>query len=198
VAGNGGKVLLLSMRRLADLVAFSLQYEFEDVVAEVTGADRIDARGLGASSSPSPQGRALHDAITAAVARALTPKPFVAPLTRDYELFLPVFNHTHELFALAVVPDWRRRCRMAACFINRYGFISCLTTCWSCSPSSTHIFLGTRHCVEELSRIVGRPCSYLPLAVDVIRFSPLPELRARACDRRLPTSDGAPRSPTPP
>ena len=31
-AGSGGGVLLLSMRRLADLVAFCLQYEFEDVV----------------------------------------------------------------------------------------------------------------------------------------------------------------------
>jgi hypothetical protein len=43
VPGRGGDVLLLSMRRLADLVAFCLQYELEDVVAEVTGADRVDA-----------------------------------------------------------------------------------------------------------------------------------------------------------
>jgi hypothetical protein len=35
-----------------------------------------------------------------------------------------------------------------------------------------HIFIGSRHCVENVARITGRPCSYLPLAVDVLRFAP--------------------------
>jgi hypothetical protein len=33
-----GKVLLLSQRRIADLVAYCLAYEFEDVFAAVTDA----------------------------------------------------------------------------------------------------------------------------------------------------------------
>jgi hypothetical protein len=37
VSGGGGDVLLLSMRDLADVVGFCLQYEFEDVVADVAG-----------------------------------------------------------------------------------------------------------------------------------------------------------------
>ena len=41
-----GKVLLLSQRRLADLVAFCLAYEFEDTFATVTAAERIDATDL--------------------------------------------------------------------------------------------------------------------------------------------------------
>ena len=41
--GTGGPVLLLSMRKLADLVAYSLAYEFEYTVAELTAADRVDA-----------------------------------------------------------------------------------------------------------------------------------------------------------
>ena len=45
--GTGGPVLLLSMRKLADLVAYSLAYEFEDTVAELTGADRVDAGDWG-------------------------------------------------------------------------------------------------------------------------------------------------------
>ena len=35
-----------------------------------------------------------------------------------------------------------------------------------------HIFLGLRDCVDEVARITGRPCSYLPLASDVLRFAP--------------------------
>src|SRR3989441_11922017 len=42
VRGSGGSVLQLSMRRVHDLVAFCLPYELEDVVAEVTGADRVE------------------------------------------------------------------------------------------------------------------------------------------------------------
>ena len=37
-----GKVLLLSQRRISDLVAFCIGYEFEDVLAAVTDARRID------------------------------------------------------------------------------------------------------------------------------------------------------------
>ena len=41
-----GKVLLLSQRRISNLVAFCLAYEFEDVFAAVTDAQRIDATDL--------------------------------------------------------------------------------------------------------------------------------------------------------
>jgi hypothetical protein len=41
-----GKVLLLSQRRIADLVAYCLAYEFEDSFAAVTNAERIDATDL--------------------------------------------------------------------------------------------------------------------------------------------------------
>ncbi|HUI58891.1 MAG TPA: hypothetical protein VLX90_01630, partial [Steroidobacteraceae bacterium] len=42
VSGGGGPVLLLSMRRMSQLVAYCSDYEFEDVIAAATGADRID------------------------------------------------------------------------------------------------------------------------------------------------------------
>ena len=41
-----GKVLLLSQRRISDLVAFCLAYEFEDTFQAVTDAERIDATDL--------------------------------------------------------------------------------------------------------------------------------------------------------
>jgi len=43
-----GKVLLLSQRRISDLVAFCLAYEFEDAIQAVTDAERIDATDLSA------------------------------------------------------------------------------------------------------------------------------------------------------
>jgi glycosyl transferase family 1 len=195
--GQGGTVLLLSMRRLADLVAFCLQYEFEDVVAEVTGADRVEVTDRPALER-SRRGYKLARFATRSkrVARGCAPRPHRVRLERDYELFFPVFNHVHELFALATVPDWRRRCRRAACFVNELwphllpGYLLELLS------EFDHVFLGVRHSVDEVARIVGRPCSYLPLATDVLRFAPSAEPPARGIDvcnigRRSPVTHDA-------
>jgi hypothetical protein len=45
-----------------------------------------------------------------------------------------------------------------------------------------HIFLGVNHSLQDVARIVGKPCSYLPLAVDVLRFAPVPQPQPRAID----------------
>jgi hypothetical protein len=197
VPGAGGSVLLLSMRRLADVVAFCLQYELEDVVAEVTGADRVEVGDRGALE----RSRRAYKLVRLAtgsrrLARAGAPRASTVKLERDYELFFPVFNHVHELFALATVPDWRRRCRRAACFINELwphllpGYLLELLA------EFDHVFLGVRHPIAEVERIVGRPCHYLPLAVDVLRFTPLPDGPARTIDvcnigRRSPVTHEA-------
>ena len=45
-----------------------------------------------------------------------------------------------------------------------------------------HLFVGVQHPVSEVARIVGKPCSYLPLATDVCRFSPYPAPPRRTID----------------
>jgi len=183
VSGRGGAVLLLSMRRLANLVAYCAQYEFEDVVTEVTGADRVDGGGEAALELS----RRAYKLVRAAsrsprLARRLAPRPATVALRREYELFLPIFNHTHELYALATVPDWRRRCRIAACFITEVWAHLLPDYLLELLGQFDHVFIGMRHCVEEVSRITGRPCSYLPQAADVLRFSPWPHPPERSID----------------
>jgi len=197
VAGQGGSVLLLSMRRRADVVAFCLQYEFEDVIAEMTGADRIDAGG-GATLELSRRAYKMARLATGSprMARALAPRPSAVRLERDYDLFLPVFNNAYELFALATIPDWRKRCRLAACFVNELWLDVLPGYLLELLADFDHVFLGVRHTVEEVARIVGRPCRYLPLAADVLRFSPFPDPPPRAIDvcnigRRSPVTHQA-------
>jgi len=197
VPGNDGSVLLLSMRGLADVVAFCLQYEFEDVVAEVTGADRVDAADLEALEL-SRRAYKLARLVTGSrrLARACAPRPATVALERDYELFFPVFNHAHELFALATIPDWRRRCRVAACFVNELWAHMLPAYLLELLAQFDHVFVGLRHAVADVARITGRPCSYLPLATDVLRFSPYPELPPRSIDvcnvgRRSPVTHEA-------
>jgi len=185
------------MRRLDDLAAFCLQYEFEDVVSEVTGADRVDAGG-GTALELSRRAYKLARFATGSrrLAAACAPRPSTVALERDYELFFPVFNHAHELFALATIPDWRRRCRVAACFVGELWAHLLPGYLLELLAEFDHVFLGIRHAVDDVARIVGRPCTYLPLAVDVLRFTPLPDPPPRPIDvcnigRRSPVTHDA-------
>ena len=182
VAG-GGDVLLLSMRRLSTLVGFCATYEFEDVMRELTGADRVDADDR-ATLELSRRAYKLmrYGTGSPSLARTLSPNPSVVRLQRDYELFFPVFNSTYDLYALATIPDWRKRCRYAACFISEVWSHLLPRYLLEQLVNFDHIFLGVSHGVEEVGRIIGRPCSYLPLAADVLRFSPAPQFPARVID----------------
>ena len=183
VPAGGGDVLLLSMRRLANLVAYCMAYEFEDVIGEVTGADRVEADDLPALEL-SRRAYKLTRFVSGSrsVARALSVQPSIVPLQRDYELFFPIFNNTHELYTLATIPNWRKRCRYAACFVSELWLHLLPRYLLEQLADFDHIYLGVYHCVEEVARISGRPCTYLPPAADVLRFSPAPQFPERPID----------------
>ncbi len=195
--GFTGDTLIMSMRRLSDLVAYCSYYELEDLACELTGADRFDV-GSAASLDFS---RRVFKAVRYStglreLAWALAPKPATVQLRSRYDLFFPVFTHPHELFALASIPDWRKRCRLAACYIVEMWQHQLPGYLLELLRGFDHIFLGVHHPLEEVARITRRPCSYLPLAADVLRFSAYPELPERVIDicyigRRSPVTHDA-------
>ena len=167
-------VLLLSQRGIADLVAYCLAYEFEDAFAAVTDAKRVDVTDFaGLEFSRRAYKLARLASGSPRIARRLAPSPRTkVVLERDFELFFPVFSHTYELYSLATIPNWRQRCRKAACFINEVWSDMLPEYLLELLSAFDHVFIGNRHSVEEVARITGRPCTYLPLAVDVLRFAP--------------------------
>jgi Glycosyl transferases group 1 len=192
------KVLLFSQRQIADLVAFCIAYEFEDTFAAVTDAQRIDATDL---SGLEFCRRAYKIARLASgsprLARRLVPFPkSKVVLQNDFDLFFPVFSHAHELYSLATIPNWRRRCRKAACYITEVWSDVLPEYLLELLSDFDHIFLGTRHSVPDVARVTGRPCTYLPLAVDVPRFAPASPDQPRPIDvcnigRRSPVTHQA-------
>lgn len=183
VQGPGGPVLLLSMRRLHDLVAYCAQYEFEDVITEVTAADRAEVTDAAALTFSRRSYKWLRlVARSQRLAQGLAPRPALQRLQRDYQLFLPIFNYTHELYALRTIPDWRARCRLAACYITEVWSHLLPRYLLELLAQFDHVFIGTRHCVEAVARMSGRPCTYLPQAADVLRFSPWPNPPPRSID----------------
>jgi hypothetical protein len=180
---RGGSVLQLSMRRVHDLVAYCGLYEFEDVVADVTGADRVELLDYEAVES-ARRAYKLGRMMTGSrrLAMALTPRLRTPRLNGEYELFFPIFNDPFELFALAAVPDWRSRSRVAACFVCELWLHNLPEFLLELLSEFDYIFTGMQNPVAEVGRIVGKPCAYLPLAVDVLRFSPSPAPSPRIID----------------
>jgi hypothetical protein len=156
--GQGGAVLQLSMRRVHDLVAFCAPYEFEDVVAEVTGADRIEVTNYPSVEMVRRVYKLWRKVLgSRRVARALTPALPVPSLSREYELFFPVFNHPFELFALAAVPDWRARSRVAACFISELWIQELPEYLIELLAEFDHVFIAVQHPVLEWHGSWGGP-----------------------------------------
>jgi len=179
-----GNILLLSQRRISDLVAFALSYEFEDVFAAVTSAERIDAIGRPSLEFSRRAYKYLRSASgSPKIARRFAPHPKDRVLLEHhYELFFPIFSNAFQLYSLAMIPNWRERCRKAACFITEVWSHELPEYLVELLSEFDHIFLGTGHGVPDIARITGRPCSYLPLATDVVRFAPASRDQPRPID----------------
>jgi Glycosyl transferases group 1 len=197
VSAEAGSTLLLSMRRLEDLVAYSTTYEFEDVIAELTGADRVEP----ARAARIEFARRVYKAAFAAIrsmrtARALAPRPSEFRVERDYDLFLAILHNPYELFALSAASGWRKRCRLAACFITEQWQDQRPRYLLELLREFDHVFIATSQAVPLVERIARRPCSYLPQGADALRFCPWPGSPERSIDvcnigRRSPVTHAA-------
>ena len=169
-----GNVLMFSQRRIARLVAYCLVYEFEDVVKDVTDAERIDVEDFqGVEFSRRAYKLFRKSTGSVQVARTLAPRPRDnRVLQRDYDLFFAAFSHVYELYSLATITNWRQRCAKTACFITEAWPNQLPDYLLEILGEFDHIFVGGRLAVEDIARLTGRPCSYLPLAADVVRFAP--------------------------
>jgi hypothetical protein len=183
VPGTGGDVLLLSMRQIKDLVAYCTPYEFEDVVAEITGGDMVrvgDEKSLEHARRVYKWTRAATR--SSSFAKLVAPHPSTVELTRDYDLFLPVFSEPYQLYGLAAIPEWRKRCRVAACFVMEIWADQLPDYLIEMLAEFDHVFLAMQGAVNDVAKLTGRPVSYLPYSVDALRFSPVPHVPVRSID----------------
>jgi hypothetical protein len=182
VRGKGGDVLLLSMRQVADLAGYCMQYEFEDVIGEVSGADRVEPVRLDLFDLERQVYKALYSVTSSApLALSATPKLAGLPLERDYGLFVAVFNHVFEVFALAAIPSWRKRCRYAVCIVSEAIENALPEYLLQVLGNFDKVYISSNP-VKAVERITGRSCSYLPLSVDALRFCPYPNPPQRSID----------------
>lgn len=170
---SGSEILMLSMRRVSDSVGYCFRYEFENIVAGMLGAEVAYVT----STDGLDLGRQVYKAVryltgSAEVAERARPDLGAVPLRKQYELFLPFLNHPHEAHALNALQGWRERTRFAACYLGEAYTGDLPRYLVEMLRKFDHIFVGVSGSVEAISNICDRPCSYLPIGIDALKFSP--------------------------
>lgn len=105
-------------------------------------------------------------------------------LRHGYDVFIAVCNTHWDLPYINAIDHWRDRCKVSICWLDELWaanvpgykrFLHSLTR-------FDYVFTGCRGTVSALSKLMGRPCYWLPGGIDALRFAPYPQEPARVID----------------
>jgi glycosyl transferase family 1 len=181
---NGsGRVCLVSQRGLKPGVSRCCAYEFEDVICGMDSVDLVVPQ-LRKRAIP-PLGdkilRRMEQATGLSV--ALAERGEHVSLDHDYDLLFMVIQNVADLKCLDLVDGWRKRCKVAACWIEEL-WVEGLKWRDMFAPlrNFDFAFINCGGSVKPLADLVPTQCVYAPAAVDVLRFCPYPNPPLRAID----------------
>lgn len=159
-------------------------YEAEDVFVEVDHVDLFPLEpGVGFRVKEKCQRRLLWRDVTRALAYV---NPGLQPvrLRKEYDLFFCRFQLLRDLLYVNAVQGWKDRCRTSVCWLDELYSADALTSrnYLHILKRFDHVFVGFKGSVDAISKVIGRPCHFLPYGVDAMRFSPYPNPPARVID----------------
>lgn len=177
------RILVVSVRGFRFQVANCSIYEFEDLICDIEQA-KVYAPNSEFDWARKIYRLAKYFSHSDRFAGFMAPFPHQLTLDREYDLLFAVFDNPWQMHLLESIKGWQDRCRHKACFIveiwqpdlNNWRLLE------EPFQNFEHIFLGVKHCTKQLAKLVNRPCTYTPLAVDTLRFCPHPKSIQRLID----------------
>lgn len=144
-----------------------MTYEFEDIIREVDAADLVS---VGAKPWPRPLLRL----------EGMLPIPFaqLAPHARAperrYDLLYLSLHTPSDLARVQPLGYWLGLADRSACNIDEIwrDEVARRTVDLAMLRRFDYVFTGYQGAIEELGRLLGRPCHYLPPSADALRFAP--------------------------
>jgi hypothetical protein len=105
-------------------------------------------------------------------------------LAKDYDLFLVHCNFIEDLWYANAIRGWRDRCATAVCWIEELWSDSVprIRSWLPLLSRFDHVIVSVPGSGKTLGDALGRPCHEMDLAVDALRFSPLPNPPRRVID----------------
>jgi hypothetical protein len=170
------RVLMPTWRKFMPIAARGLPYEAQDVFASVDDVDLIALEpGSGFRWKQMWQRRLLWRDVTRKLAY-LNPGLKRVRLQKDYDLLVQICTSWWDLFYINAIDGWTDRCRTKICILDELwvGWLPLFKYWLPALRRFDHLFVAYEGTAKPLSEAVGRPCHFLPSAVDVLRFSPYP------------------------
>jgi hypothetical protein len=163
---------------------YCAQYEAQDILLDVDDVDLIHLEpGRGYKFKEVWQRRLLFRDVTRKLIFA-NPGLQKVRLTQQYDVFLVMCQMEHDFLNISAIERWQDHCRTSVCWIQEMWAARIpLYKYWiHFLRRFDHVFVSARGSVAALSDAIGRPCRWLPDAVDTLRFSPYPNPPARVID----------------
>ncbi len=159
-------------------------YEGQDVLQEVDDVDLVCLEpGPGYELKEKWQRRLLHHDLSR---RLIFQNPGLRKvrLTQEYDLFLAMCQYTHDFLHINAIDGWKDRCKVGVCWIDELWLAELPQhKYWiHALKKFDHVFISCLDTVETLSKVIDKPCRWLPGAVDALRFSPYPGVPSRVVD----------------
>ena len=184
-ANRSPRILVVSVRGFRFQAANCCIYEFEDLLADLESAQLytpIPKRGynLGCKVYRGIKYFGGSDNLAARIA----PFPKELVLEQEYELLFAILDNPFQFHLLESIKGWREKCKNTACFITEMWQPDLKNKRLFREPWSNfnRVFLGVTQCVEGLNKLIEPPVTYVPPAVDTLRFSPYPDPPQRSID----------------
>jgi hypothetical protein len=178
------RIFMPTARGFKKKAFYCAQYEAQDILADVDDVDLIHLEpGRGYKFREACQRWLLFRDITRQLIFA-TPGLHKVRLTKQYDLFLVMCQMDHDFVNISAIDGWQDHCKTSVCWIQEMWAARIpLYKYWIRSLRRfDHIFVSARGSVAALSDAIGRPCRWLPDAVDTLRFTPYPNPPARVID----------------
>lgn len=178
------RICLPTARRFKKKAFNCGHYEAQDVLREIADVELIELDvSPGYEFKEALQRRLLYRDITRHLIFR-NPGLKKVRLKKDYDLFLGLCQTQHDILSLNAIEGWRDHCGVSAIWLDelwvanlpRYKYWIHILN------EFDYVFVGYESTVEELSRVLGRQCFWLPGGVDALRFTPYPYPPSRVID----------------
>lgn len=178
------RIFCPSWRKFRKAVFHGAVYEAQDVLASIDGVDL-------ACPEPRP-GFPLRDEAQKKLVwidptrtlPKLNPGLGTIRLDRNYDLFVAFCQNWTDLLALNAIKGWERKCGTSLCWIDEMwsDWVPRYKNWIHLLDRFDHVAVTFSGSTGAVERALGRPCLWLPHAVDALRFTPYPDPPERFID----------------
>ncbi|MGB5633490.1 MAG: glycosyltransferase family 1 protein, partial [Waterburya sp.] len=184
-ADQSPRILVVSVRGFRFQAANCCIYELEDLLTDLESAQLYTPIPDRAFDKARKMYRgAKYIGVSDNFAWKIAPFPEELVLSQEYDLLFAVLDNPWQFHLLESIKGWRDKCRHTACFITEMWQPDLKIKRLFKEPWSNfdRVFLGVTQCVAGLNELIEPPVTYVPPAVDTLRFSPYPDPPQRLID----------------